>query len=108
MALRTGKKRRNKKGTLCRKKSSRVERTYKSKQVIWLYYFTGELLDLKHGWLLASKLELTTVFLIALVKAVRGSVTLPAAWDALPISTHEVSRNVTLGGEVIPREQLAL
>lgn len=91
------------------KKSSRVERTcHKSKQVIWLYYFTGELLDLKHGSLLASKLELTTVFLIALVKAVRGSVTLPAAWDALPIATHEVSRNVTFGGEVIPREQLAL
>lgn len=91
-----------------RRKSSRVARAYSSKQVMWLYYFMGALLDLKHGSILASKLELTTVFLIALVKAVRRSVTLPAAWDALPISTHEVSRNVTLGGEVIPREQLAL
>lgn len=51
---------------------------------------------------------LTTAFLVALVKAVGQSVTLPPARDALPISAHEVPRDVALGGEVIPREQLAL
>lgn len=68
----------------------------------------AELLDLKQGSIIVSKAELTTVFLVTLVITFRLSVTLPAAWDALPISTHEVSRNVALGGEVIPREQLAL
>lgn len=66
------------------------------------------LLDLKQDSIIVSKAELTTVFLVALVIAVRLPVTLPASGDALAISTHEVSRNVALGGEVIPREQLAL
>lgn len=51
---------------------------------------------------------LTTAFLIALVKAVGQSVTLPPPWDTLPISTHEVSRDVALCGVVIAWQQLAL
>lgn len=56
----------------------------------------------------ALRLDLRTAFLVTLVEAVGQSVTLPPARDALPIAAHEVSRDVALGGEVIPWEQLAL
>lgn len=45
---------------------------------------------------------LTTAFLVALVKAVGQPVALPPSRDTLPISAHEVSRDVALCGEVIP------
>ena len=51
---------------------------------------------------------LTAAFLVALVEAVGQAVTLPASWDTLPVSTHEVPRDVTLSGEVVAWEKLAL
>lgn len=51
---------------------------------------------------------LTTVFFIAAVETVGQSVTLPATRDTLPISAHEIPRNVALGGEVVAWQQLAL
>lgn len=51
---------------------------------------------------------LTAAFLVALVKTVGQSIALPPTWDTLPISAHEVSRDVALSGEVVPWEQLAL
>lgn len=78
-------------------------------------------MDPKHEEIILSKLcrygngkfkifkrGLTTASLIALVEAVRESVTLPPAWHTLPISTHEISRNVALCGGVIAWQQLAL
>lgn len=52
--------------------------------------------------------KLTAAPLVALVEAVGQSVALPAARDTLPISTHEISRDVAFSGEVIPWKQLAL
>lgn len=51
---------------------------------------------------------LTTVFFIAPVEAVGQSVTLPATRYTLPISAHEIPRNVALCGEVVAWQQLAL
>lgn len=51
---------------------------------------------------------LTTVFFVAPVEAVGQSVTLPATRYTLPISAHEIARNVALCGEVVARQQLAL
>lgn len=53
------------------------------------------------------KYGLTTAFLIALIEAVGKSIALPPSWDTLPISTHEVSRNVALCGGVVAWQQLA-
>lgn len=51
---------------------------------------------------------LTAFLLVTLVEAVRQPVTLPGARDAPPVAAHEVTWDVALVGEVVPREQLAL
>lgn len=56
----------------------------------------------------ALRLHFGAALLVALVEAVRQPVALPPPRDALPVSTHEIPRDVALGGEVIPREQLAV
>lgn len=51
---------------------------------------------------------LTAFLLVTLVEAVRQPVTLPGTRDAPPVAAHEVTWDVALVGEVVPREQLAL
>lgn len=51
---------------------------------------------------------LTAFLLVTLVEAVRQPVTLPGTRNASPVAAHEVTWDVALVGEVVPREQLAL
>lgn len=51
---------------------------------------------------------LTAFLLVTLVEAVRQPVTLPGTRNAPPVAAHEVTWDVALIGEVVPREQLAL